>query len=253
MRRTNRKNRHVLALTAACAALVASVAGAGSASAASVSTWEKVAQCESSGDWSINTGNGYYGGLQFDLDTWNAYGGQQYAAYPHQATENQQITIAEKVLAVQGPSAWPKCGAVNGLGTDTQSPFPSVTLNYSSTTGGDYNGDKVSDLFAKDSAGDLFVWTGNKGAGFSSKKQLTSGWKFTQTAAADFNGDGKADLVAGDSSGNLCRRLQRRRHSRPRRPGLLRQPLPLDRQRRRRLQRTRQAHRRLELQPDRRG
>ncbi|KJS57762.1 transglycosylase family protein, partial [Streptomyces rubellomurinus] len=163
MRLTTRKNRHALALAAAvCTALVASLAGTGSAAAASVSTWEKVAQCESSGDWSINTGNGYYGGLQFDLSTWNAYGGQQYAAYPHQATENQQIMIAEKVLAAQGPSAWPQCGASNGLGTDTQNPFPgpSVTLNFSQTVGGNYNGDKVSDLFAKDSSGNLFVWTG---------------------------------------------------------------------------------------------
>ncbi|MFJ7247274.1 CHAP domain-containing protein, partial [Kitasatospora sp. NPDC098652] len=71
---------------------------------------------------------------------------------------------------------------------------PSVTLNYSQTIAGDYNGDKVSDLFAKDSAGNLSVWTGNKGAGFSTKKQLTSGWNFTQTATADFTGDGIADL-----------------------------------------------------------
>ncbi|MDH6136135.1 cell wall-associated NlpC family hydrolase [Kitasatospora sp. MAA4] len=85
------------------------------ASAAPVSTWEKVAQCESSGDWSINTGNGYYGGLQFSASTWAAFGGTQYAPQANQATEDQQIAIAEKVLASQGPGAWPVCSIQAGL------------------------------------------------------------------------------------------------------------------------------------------
>lgn len=89
--------------------------GATAASAASVSTWDAVAQCESSGDWSINTGNGYYGGLQFSASTWDAYGGQQYAATANEATQGQQIAIAEKVLASQGPGAWPVCGPQAGL------------------------------------------------------------------------------------------------------------------------------------------
>ncbi|WP_369185276.1 FG-GAP-like repeat-containing protein [Streptomyces sp. Y1] len=80
---------------------------------------------------------------------------------------------------------------------------PSVALNFSQTVGGNYNGDKVSDLFAKDSSGNLFVWTGNKGGAFSTRKQLTGGWNFTQTATADFTGDGFGDLVASDTSGNL--------------------------------------------------
>ncbi|WP_063772117.1 transglycosylase family protein [Kitasatospora mediocidica] len=85
------------------------------ASAAPVSTWEKVAQCESSGDWSINTGNGYYGGLQFSASTWAAFGGTQYAPQANQATEDQQIAVAEKVLASQGPGAWPVCSVQAGL------------------------------------------------------------------------------------------------------------------------------------------
>jgi len=71
--------------------------------------WDGLAQCESGGNWAINTGNGYYGGLQFHPQTWNAYGGQQYAAYAHQATREQQIAIGEKVLASQGRGAWPGC------------------------------------------------------------------------------------------------------------------------------------------------
>ncbi|MHA6758477.1 transglycosylase family protein [Streptacidiphilus sp. PAMC 29251] len=86
-----------------------------SASAATVSTWDAVANCESTGNWAINTGNGYYGGLQFSADTWAAYGGTQYASSADQATKSQQIAVAEKVLASQGPGAWPVCGPQAGL------------------------------------------------------------------------------------------------------------------------------------------
>ncbi|MFD7583778.1 transglycosylase family protein [Kitasatospora sp. NPDC059817] len=98
----------------------------GQASAASVSTWDKVAACESGGNWSINTGNGYYGGLQFTKSTWLAYGGGQYAQYPNQATKEQQILIGEKVLAGQGEGAWPSCGPKAGLGSDHANPYPST-------------------------------------------------------------------------------------------------------------------------------
>jgi hypothetical protein len=76
------------------------------------SRWDAIAKCESGGDWSINTGNGYYGGIQFDKQTWNAYGGSQYAALPSQATREQQISVAEKVRDGRGGSysAWPVCG-----------------------------------------------------------------------------------------------------------------------------------------------
>jgi uncharacterized protein YabE (DUF348 family) len=75
--------------------------------------WDAIAQCESHGNWAINTGNGYYGGLQFDLSTWAAYGGTEYAARPDLATREQQIAIASKVRAGRNGSytAWPVCGA----------------------------------------------------------------------------------------------------------------------------------------------
>ncbi|GAA1993026.1 transglycosylase family protein [Kitasatospora viridis] len=85
------------------------------ASAAPVSVWDKVAACESTNDWSINTGNGFYGGLQFTSSTWAAYGGTQYAPEANQATKDQQISVAEKVLADQGPGAWPVCSIEAGL------------------------------------------------------------------------------------------------------------------------------------------
>lgn len=80
-------------------------------SGGSTSAWDRIAACESGGNWSANTGNGYYGGLQFSKGTWDAYGGGQYAAYPHQASKAQQIAIAEKVRAAEGGyGAWPVCG-----------------------------------------------------------------------------------------------------------------------------------------------
>ena len=80
------------------------------ASAAAPNDWDAVAQCESSGNWAINTGNGYYGGLQFSASTWAAYGGHQYAPNAHQATKAQQIAVAERTLDTQGKGAWPTCG-----------------------------------------------------------------------------------------------------------------------------------------------
>ncbi|GGZ23993.1 transglycosylase [Streptomyces inusitatus] len=92
------------------AAVAAPLIGASTASAATAAEWDKVAQCESGGNWSINTGNGYYGGLQFSASTWAAYGGTAYAPTADKATKAQQIQTAEKVLAGQGKGAWPSCG-----------------------------------------------------------------------------------------------------------------------------------------------
>ncbi|WP_342319260.1 resuscitation-promoting factor Rpf1 domain-containing protein [Corynebacterium mayonis] len=102
-----------LAGTAAAAALSGIVAP--SASAAPDSDWDRLAQCEAGGNWSINTGNGYYGGLQFSRSTWLAYGGGQYAPTADKATREQQIAIAERTLAGQGWGAWPSCSARLGL------------------------------------------------------------------------------------------------------------------------------------------
>ncbi|GAA4916453.1 transglycosylase family protein [Streptomyces coeruleoprunus] len=92
------------------AAVAAPLMGATTANAATAAEWDRVAQCESGGNWSINTGNGYYGGLQFSASTWAAYGGTAYASTADRATKAQQIEIAEKVLAGQGKGAWPVCG-----------------------------------------------------------------------------------------------------------------------------------------------
>ncbi|RKT05079.1 LysM domain-containing protein [Streptomyces sp. 3211.6] len=124
-RRGSKAVRIVTLAGVAGVAVAAPLMAAGSASAATVSEWDKVAACESGGNWSINTGNGYYGGLQFSASTWAAYGGKAYAAQANQATKSQQIAIAEKVLKGQGKGAWPSCGvglsnsAYNGGGSTT--------------------------------------------------------------------------------------------------------------------------------------
>jgi murein DD-endopeptidase MepM/ murein hydrolase activator NlpD len=79
------------------------------------SVWDLVARCESNGRWSTNTGNGFFGGLQFEPGTWRAFGGELYAASAHMATRDQQITVAQRVLTAQGWLAWPACSAKLGL------------------------------------------------------------------------------------------------------------------------------------------
>jgi len=113
--RINRASLLTVTAGGAGIAIPLATVGAGTAQAAEVSTWNKVAACESSGDWSINTGNGYYGGLQFTQSTWEAYGGTAYAHRADLATRDQQIAIAEKVLKGQGPGAWPVCSVRAGL------------------------------------------------------------------------------------------------------------------------------------------
>ncbi|MCC5033740.1 transglycosylase family protein [Streptomyces sp. WAC 00631] len=104
-----------LTVTAGGAGIALPLVAAASASAASTDTWERVAECESGNDWDINTGNGYYGGLQFSQSTWEAFGGTRYAPRADLATRAQQLAIAEKVLDGQGPGAWPNCGPRAGL------------------------------------------------------------------------------------------------------------------------------------------
>jgi len=104
--------RGLLRLAVAGAVAVGTpIALAGNADAAPSSVWDRVAQCESGGNWGTNTGNGYYGGLQFSSSTWRAYGGSGSASG---ASREQQIAVAERVLAAQGWGAWPVCSRKAG-------------------------------------------------------------------------------------------------------------------------------------------
>ena len=120
---------------------VAAISGAGvtltaaPSQAADASTWDALAQCESGGNWGINTGNGFSGGLQFLPSTWAAYGG---TGDPASASREQQIAVAERVLAVQGWGAWPACsaklglsgGATGSVSTQSQTTVPEQTQQY---------------------------------------------------------------------------------------------------------------------------
>ena len=83
--------------------------------AASARTWDRIAHCESTGRWHINTGNGYYGGLQISPSTWRGYGGKKYAKLPHHASKKQQIKVAERIKRGQGWGAWGSCASRLGL------------------------------------------------------------------------------------------------------------------------------------------
>ncbi|MEU6670145.1 transglycosylase family protein [Streptomyces sp. NPDC046727] len=95
--------------------------GAASANAADGTTWDKVAECESGGSWSADPGNGYYGGLQISQDDWDTYGGGQYATSADQASRQQQIAVAEKILADKGTTPWATCALLSGLTSDSGS------------------------------------------------------------------------------------------------------------------------------------
>ncbi|GAA4084852.1 transglycosylase family protein [Streptomyces shaanxiensis] len=130
----NRINRASLTVTAGGAGMALPLIGTGVAQAADMDTWNKVAACESTSRWHVNTGNGYYGGLQFAQSTWEAYGGTRYAARADLATKDQQIAVAEKVLDGQGPGAWPECSVRAGLtrGGDTPDIHPAGTTKKTS-------------------------------------------------------------------------------------------------------------------------
>ncbi|MFF5291782.1 LysM peptidoglycan-binding domain-containing protein [Paractinoplanes globisporus] len=112
--RARKHARLALGLTAAGVAGTAALLGPASAAQASSVNWDAIAQCESGGNWSISTGNGFYGGLQFTRGTWKAYGGTKYASTANKASRSEQIAIAEKVLRGQGIGAWPVCGKKAG-------------------------------------------------------------------------------------------------------------------------------------------
>lgn len=102
-------------LATALALPMSGVALGGQASAAKISTWDALAECESGGNWKANTGNGFYGGLQFADGTWDAHGGEKFAGLAHKAAKLEQIRIAERVLRTQGWDAWPACSSKLGL------------------------------------------------------------------------------------------------------------------------------------------
>ncbi|MFC8434332.1 transglycosylase family protein [Streptomyces sp. NPDC057253] len=165
-------------------AIAAPLMAAGGASAATASEWDAVAQCESGGNWSINTGNGYYGGLQFSASTWAAYGGTQYAAQANQASKAQQIAVAEKVLASQGKGAWPVCG--KGLSSAA------------------YSGSSSSSSSSNSNSGTSTRSTNEQSASRSSERPAAKKTVTTPTGKKVKKGDGEYKVVKGDTLSSIA-------------------------------------------------
>ncbi|MGW3667739.1 transglycosylase family protein [Streptomyces sp. NPDC005141] len=188
-RRPNKATRVATLAGVTGVAIAAPLMAAGNASAATASEWDAVAQCESGGNWSINTGNGYYGGLQFSSSTWAAYGGTAYASTADQASKSQQITIGEKVLAAQGKGAWPTCGtglssAAYSGGTSTPS-TPSGSSSSSASQG-------------------TTTRTTEQPASRSSERPAAQKTVTTPTGKKVKKGDGEYKVVKGDTLSSIA-------------------------------------------------
>jgi resuscitation-promoting factor RpfA len=118
----------LIAVIAVMAPLLVFVSGP--ANAASDRTWNRLAGCESSRRWHIHTGNGYFGGLQFSLSTWRAYGGRKFARFPHRARRVEQVIMGQRVLHGQGWGAWPACSRRLGLDRRERGGVPRSVKRY---------------------------------------------------------------------------------------------------------------------------
>jgi resuscitation-promoting factor RpfA len=128
--RVRQATRGAVAAAVTAMALTAPLIVSGPADAAKDRTWNRLANCESDRRWHINTGNGYYGGLQFSPSTWRAYGGSKFARKAHRARRVEQVIIAERVLDGQGWRAWPSCSSRLNLGPRHKPGVPRSVKRY---------------------------------------------------------------------------------------------------------------------------
>jgi LysM repeat protein len=143
--------------TAPLVAAIPMITASASPSAAATSAWDKLASCESGGHWGINTGNGYYGGLQFADGTWDGNGGERYASRADLATRAEQIVVAARVLDGRGWSPWPACSSRMGLGSDERREALATAAELKARMNGDStrssdDGDKKADKPAEKKA-----------------------------------------------------------------------------------------------------
>ncbi|MFD7703955.1 transglycosylase family protein [Streptomyces caelestis] len=174
--------------------------GAGSASAADGATWDRVAECESGGSWSQNTGNGYYGGLQLTQDDWENYGGLDYATSPDQASRGQQIAVAERILADQGVGAWRTCGLTAGLQQDSTS--ADVDTGVAEDPASDTSGSSGStDSSGSSDSGDSSASPSPSAASGAEKSEQGEG-AAGGSAESDGPGGSKKDADGGSGDGS---------------------------------------------------
>ncbi|MGW7236867.1 transglycosylase family protein [Streptomyces sp. NPDC054804] len=180
--------------------------GAASANAADGNTWDRVAECESGGSWSMDAGTGYYGGLQMSQDDWDEYGGQEYAATPDQASRSQQISVAEKILADQGTKPWRTCALIAGLSSDDASVNVDTGLGGSDDSSG--SSDSSSGLSDSSSSSGSSDSSGSSNSGSSDSSSDSSGATDSGSVtpsprASDDSGKGTpADSTKADKSGS---------------------------------------------------
>lgn len=186
-RKATRVEKAVASATVMGVGLTLPLTLTGNAHAADVSVWDKVAACESSNDWDINTHNGYYGGLQFTQSTWEEYGGLKYAARADLASKAEQIAVAERVLDSQGAGAWPVCSVQGGLTSSMAEPnlattqaMPKVAEEKAkpkttiATTS--YKADKAV-AYAKSQVGDRYVYGGTGPSAWDCSGLTQAAWK----------------------------------------------------------------------------
>jgi LysM repeat protein len=175
--------RTIARTAVAGAVLTVPLVAAPAASAQPGSTWDRLAQCESSGKWNINTGNGYSGGLQFSPRTWTAFGGEGRA---HQASREQQIAVAERVLAQQGWGAWPACSRKLGLrGTPPPIKAKPAKPSTSSAAKPQPTAKPASPVVVKTSGRTVTVQRGDTLARIASANRVAGGWKALHAANRD--------------------------------------------------------------------
>jgi resuscitation-promoting factor RpfA len=157
--------------------------------------WDAIAQCESGGNWSINTGNGYYGGLQFSLSTWKANGG---SGNPADASREEQIRVANNVLQSQGIGAWPTCGKKAGASGGGGSAAPAKSKAKAPATSNSGSGKKAPAktaapvapaLVASNPAGDYTVVAGDSLSKIATAMNVPGGWAALYEKNKQYIGD----------------------------------------------------------------
>ncbi|WP_434740304.1 transglycosylase family protein [Micromonospora sp. SH-82] len=167
---------------------LAAVFGTAAPAQADSVDWDAIAQCESGGDWSINTGNGYFGGLQFVQSTWEAYGGLQYATRADLATRAQQIAVAEQVLQGQGIGAWPTCGPLGGP----------VSPSGGSTSAADAAAQRAEQPASRSTDRDTYVVeAGDTLVKIAAAHDVTGGWQALHERNKDVIGDDPGLIIPG--------------------------------------------------------
>ncbi|HJP75114.1 MAG TPA: transglycosylase family protein [Pseudonocardiaceae bacterium] len=136
--------------------------------------WDAIAQCESGGNWAINTGNGYYGGLQFDMGTWHANGG---VGSPANASREEQIAVAERVAAARGTSPWPVCGKHGGSGGTTHHATSHATTKKTTHKAAVTTPAKTTAAPQSAANGDYTVQTGDTLSAIAQKQNVAGGWE----------------------------------------------------------------------------